>query len=129
MRYGRLAAQYVVWHYGTAFGDLWRVFVNMLWFVWNLFSISFLLDTLFQPFQRIHEVSQRGDELSEFFSNIAANVLMRIVGTLVRLAVIIIGTVALFVTIVCGITALVVWPFLPIALVSMFLFGVPQLFL
>ena len=119
MKLGRLAAEYFAWHYSTAFLDLWRIYTNFLWFLYNLFSISFLLATLFDPFERIHADHAQGD-LQDFVSAFIANTLMRVVGAVIRLCVIIIGTVLLWATALLGLCIFVLWPLLPCIIGTLF---------
>ena len=114
MRLGRIATQYIVWHYRSAWLDLWRLYKNFLWFVWNFFSISFLLETLLDPFQRLHESYSAGSEIvNDFFSALIVNTLMRVVGFVVRGMVIVLGLFALAGEIVLGALVFLVWALLP----------------
>ncbi|MEI7720197.1 MAG: hypothetical protein WCI89_03250 [bacterium] len=127
MKLGRIAGQYLVWHYSVAFDDLWRVFCNFLWFVWNLFSISFLLKTLFDPFERIREGGRAGDGVQNFFSALAVNVTMRIVGVCARLMVVVMGVALLLLTLLLGVCAFVLWPLLPGVVAVLFVLSVSLL--
>ncbi len=126
MKLGRLVARYFAWHYSTAFVDLWRVCTNFLWFIYNLFSISFLLGTLFDPFERIRAEHVEGD-MGDFFSALVANTLMRIVGAVTRLFVIVIGIILLIVTLMLSVCAFVVWPLVPFIIVILLTLGIPLL--
>ena len=127
MKIGRLVTQYFAWHYSVAFVDLWRVFTNFLWFIYTLFSISFLLETFFDPFQRIQESHHSGEDVNDFFAAIVVNILMRIVGMVMRFFIILMGLVALLFALLLGICTFVLWPLLPFVVVGMFALGTFQL--
>lgn len=127
MRLARLPLQYLQWHYGAAFADLARIFSNYLWFLYNLFSISYLLETFFDPFERIRDESRSGADVSDFFSSLLVNTLMRIVGMCVRFAVILIGIVLLLITLLIGAVTFLLWPFVPLAIVTMIAVSIPLL--
>ena len=120
MKFGRLATDYFVWHYSTAFFDLWRVFTNFLWFIYSLFSISFLLETFFDPFERRQETHRSSDDIDDFLSSIVVNILMRMVGVVMRFFIILFGIVLLILTLILGLLAFVLWPLLPLVVVAMF---------
>ncbi|OHA16378.1 MAG: hypothetical protein A3H57_00665 [Candidatus Taylorbacteria bacterium RIFCSPLOWO2_02_FULL_43_11] len=113
---------YVVWHYTMALRDLERNSSNLLWFIFHFFSVGVLLGTLFSPWKKLSK-----DESSHhptFFSNLAVNVLMRVVGFFVRTITIVMGLICFIIGTFLFIALFVVWLFLPFLVVISFLYGV-----
>lgn len=121
MWYFALIPTYFVWHYTIALNDFKRIAKNISWFIFHLFSIDILLDTLFSPWKRL---SKDADAHSTFFTNLVINILMRFVGVFVRLGTIIFGTILLAITIAILIITFVVWLFLPFLVPAFFLYGI-----
>lgn len=124
MRLGRLLLEYILWHYTRGFLDLWRLFANFMWFWYNVFSIPFLLMSLFAPFERMHENLSASADGDDLFTSIVANIILRIVGAILRLSISVIGICFLLITIVLGLGALVVWPLLPVVVSGAFTWGI-----
>lgn len=124
MRVGRLFVQYIWWHYTRGFIDLFHFLLNILWSVYNIFSIPFLLLSLFAPFERMHENVSEATDGEDIFASIVANIILRIVGAVLRLTISVIGTCLLLITLAFGLVVFVVWPFIPVAIVGTFVWGI-----
>ncbi len=124
MRVVELVAYYFFWHYGRALSDLFRQYVTLLWFVFNFFSIPELLRTFVSPFQRMQERYGGGLDLEDFFGVIVVNLLMRIVGMIVRSFVIVGGLLVLAAALAGGIAYLILWPLLPLVVFWLLMNGV-----
>lgn len=117
---------YFRWHYTKAYFDIWGLWNNFLWFGYHFFSLPLLLRTLFLPLFRIREKTARFD-LGEFFENLLVNTVMRLVGFVLRTAVLIIGAAALFLILAIGVTIFVFWAFLPLFILYLFMIPLFQL--
>lgn len=124
MRLGRLFVQYIWWHYTRGFVDLFRLVLNFLWSVYNIFSIPFLLLSLFAPFERMHENVSEATDGDDIFTSIIANIILRVVGAILRLTISLIGICLLLVTLALGLIAVAVWPFLPVVAGGIFVWGI-----
>ena len=117
-----LLPQYIFWHYSYAFLDLKKSSGNIIWFVWNFFSIDILLKTLITPWRRL--AKDQGSRHPSFFSNFLINMIMRLVGLFIR------GTTVFSGLVVFGFTSLslamgfILWLIAPFLIVSIFLYGV-----
>ncbi len=112
-----VAKDYLVWHYSTAYIDLLRVWWNYLWFVNHLFSVPDVLMTWFAPFKRLQE--ERANILlhpEDFFGALFVNLMMRLVGFLVRTALLSIALLAFLIVLFAGFFFLALWTVLPILL-------------
>lgn len=123
-----LFKEYILWHYGRAFGDLGGLAKNFLWFGYHFFSLKLLWTTLFSPFYRIREEYGRGFNLENFAENLVANVVSRVVGLFLRLTVLLAGTVFEIAIGAIAIFTFVLWPLLPAVFTVLFLSGVALLF-
>ena len=110
---------YVFWHYTAGIRELLSIFGNFVWFAYHFFSLKLFLRTLISPFKRVREAYSASMSLEELAENAAANIFMRVVGILLRTAVIIIGVLTEFFIIIISICALVVWIFFPLIIVGL----------
>jgi hypothetical protein len=121
MWYFALVPTYLVWHYTLAISDLRRLAKNILWFIFNFFSIDILLGTLLSPWKRL---SKDVDPHSSFFSNLVINTTMRFVGLFIRGATIIFGTLSLLAALTAFAAGFLVWLVLPFLVPALFLYGI-----
>ncbi|MCC2630461.1 MAG: hypothetical protein K0S38_270 [Candidatus Paceibacter sp.] len=128
MRALLIAPYYVHWHYSRALRGIFDITANFIWFFWHFFSISLLLRTFFDPWQRLHEDHKRGLDIEGYLSSVVLNLVMRLVGITIRLIFILVGLVAIVLALIGGIVALTVWMILPAAIVFVFIFGFILLF-
>jgi hypothetical protein len=118
-----LAFRYVLWHYSRGIVDLLRVWSNFLWFFYHFFSIPLLLRTLFSPFQRLDESYKKGLDLEAFFTTLGVNIIMRIIGAMIRLFMIALGVLALLTTLAIGAFFFVAWILSPLVVAALFSAG------
>lgn len=81
----------------------------------DFFSIGLLLKTLFQPFKQVSadETGERGGlqgSLIAFFDRL----LSRIIGFIVRTALIVFGVISMLVSFIFGLIVAVIWPCIPL---------------
>lgn len=123
-----LIESYFAWHYGRAFADIFHIWMNFLWFVFNFFSISALIETFFDPWKRMGESYPRGFDIAGVISTFVVNTLMRAVGIMVRLIVLCIGLAFAVVIFATGITIVVLWALMPIVFVALVIISVHLIF-
>ena len=109
--------RYFFWHYTRAFKEIWGIWMNYLWFFNHFFSIPLLFRTLFSPWQRITEEYKKGLDIEDWAESFIVNVLMRIVGAVMRLVVICVGVLFLLITFIIGVLIFVVWPLFPLVVI------------
>ena len=124
-----LAQDYLFWHYTSAYLDIIAITRNYLWFVNHLFSVSEVFRSLFAPFKRLKEervniVRNPGG----FFANLTVNIIMRIVGLVVRSALLVIALSSLLLVLTLGVFTIVLWTGLPFLVVYFFMSGFAYLF-
>lgn len=121
MRTLQLPLAYLWWHYALAWVDLARLYHNLAWFLWNFFSISLLLRTLFSPWRRLHESARK--EAGGLLGSLIMNTILRFIGFFARVATIVFGLASLVLLGVVGVAFLVLWPLLPFIALALMLTG------
>jgi len=120
---------YFLWHFGRAFGEIFHVWKNLLWFVLHFFSIGALLKSWFAPWKRITEERGEAWNLETLATFIIIGLVSRVIGFIIRTAVIFLGFIALSVVIVGGILMYLFWVAAPVILVGLLGYGIMLLIL
>lgn len=123
-----VAKNYLVWHYSTAYHDLIRIWWNYIWFVNHLFSVPDVLRSWFAPFKRLQEEKVNLLMHPEaYFSNFFVNLIMRVVGFMLRTALLGMALVSFVFVISLGIFMLVLWTALPVLIADFIINSIGQL--
>lgn len=123
-----LIPEYFLWHYTTALRLCLNVATNFVWFTYHFFSMPVLFRTLFSPWHKIHEKYRAGFHPASLAETFVINTIMRLVGFVVRTAVLIFGGGLCIVTALVGLAFFLVWLILPLA-VLVLIFEALRLFL
>lgn len=124
-----LSFSYLRFHYVDAVSAgfvLWR---DLLWFIYNFFSVEILFKTLFYPWRRLSEEYRPGFDPANWFASSVVNLIMRGVGVLIRLPVILTGLVAVLAGVLVGLILFIVWLLLPIIFLSILIWAFYLMFL
>ncbi len=118
---------YLLWHYSRAFLEIFHVWLNLMWFVVNFFSIPQLLRALFSPWKRI--VEDRGEKwnLEDLAGYILIGLVSRLIGFILRLTIILIGLVCLFMVVIGGFAVYAFWLAAPLIIIGLLGFGITLL--
>lgn len=129
MQFAVIFAHYWLWHYSRAVLDIFAIWRDIIVFVWNYFSVSLLLSTLFSPWKKIKE--NYGDTLDfgRLFSTFFVNLMMRLVGAVIRLFTVLLGLIALALSAALGAAFLALWLFAPVILATFIYAALSFLFL
>lgn len=127
MIFSNIIGNYFRWHYGKAFGELFHLWLNFLWFVIHLFSIKELFFALFAPWRRMTEQKKKGFDFENILAYIIVNLLSRVIGFIMRASVLVVGLICLTFTIVIGALTFVTWIFLPAISIATIVTGVALL--
>lgn len=114
---------YLVWHYTLALADLTAVLGNLLWYLYHFFSFSTLIRTLFSPWRRMGESYPHGFDPAGILSTFVVNMLMRLVGLLMRLIILIAGCLMMIVALVLAIIFFLIWLLLPVVVATLVVFS------
>lgn len=127
MSFFSIIPQYISWHYTIAFFEIFLLWKNFSWFLWNFFSIKLLFKTLFSPFRRL-DVRRKKFDIESFFESLVTNTLMRILGFVLRAILIIFGILFIILLFCFFVGFLIVWIFLPFILLGMLILGFMTVF-
>lgn len=116
---------YIQWHYIRAFRSIWRVTNNFVYFFYHLFSIPLLVHTLFAPWKKMTEQKKKGlASPGQVFERVFGNLLVRIVGALVRLATLSVGLLFCAGVFICGVLFTVFWVLMPVVMILALIVGI-----
>ncbi|HEY4524469.1 MAG TPA: hypothetical protein VJL36_01805 [Candidatus Paceibacterota bacterium] len=124
-----LLKSYIGWHYSLALAAWWRIYTNCLWFLFNFFSVSILIRTLFSPWRRLTEGYPAGFAPSAAAEILIINLLMRAVGLVIRTVFILFAGLTLTIAFFLGWLALVFWLVAPVVILGSFFTGFYLIFL
>jgi hypothetical protein len=114
---------YLKWHYGKAIRSLTRVWQNFLFFISEFFSIKLLFRNFFDPWKRMTDPYPKSFSFKEYFYAFLTNLIVRIVGMLMRTTLIIVGLIAYLVLIGLYPVTLISWLALPLIVLALISFG------
>lgn len=124
MKYLQVFWGYLVWHYGKAILSSFSLWKNLTVFIFNFFSIKYLLGNFFTPWKRLNESYPKWYEFKEYFSSLILNTLMRIVGMIIRFFTIIIGLFCTIIFIISFPLALFIWIITPLIILFLIVIGI-----
>lgn len=114
---------YLSWHYGEGLSCAVRAAVRAVSGFFNYFSILWLARTLFSPWHRVAEAYGRGFDPNRFFAVLAANLISRVLGAIVRSVVIAVGLGVSAGAAVAGFGFIAAWLTAPLLIPLLFLWG------
>lgn len=114
---------YLNWHYGKAVRSLSRVWQNLLFFVSEFFSLKLLFKNFFDPWKRMNDPYPKGFSFKKYLYAFLTNLIVRVVGMIMRAALIIIGLTACLTLIILYPVVLIGWLVLPLIVLALIGFG------
>ena len=102
-----------MWHYSLGAKEMLAILTNFLNFIPRLFSLGFLLRTLFSPWQRLADQPGKITDPENFFSTILTNTIMRIIGFFVRGITLVAGGLLWIISAILFSVVYVLWFVLP----------------
>jgi hypothetical protein len=99
------------WWYSTGWTGAARRIGDWTRAVERMFSLSLLLQTIFSPWRRIISVAGKG--LDAKVQAALDNLISRVIGSVIRIFVIIAACVSMLGALVFGVVMFVIWPLLP----------------
>ncbi|OHA88763.1 MAG: hypothetical protein A2741_01580 [Candidatus Zambryskibacteria bacterium RIFCSPHIGHO2_01_FULL_43_27] len=120
--------EYFRWHYSRAWKDLARNCSQFIRFTISFFSITFLVRTLFAPWKRMKENYEKGFDPEGFFSTLIVNLIMRLVGFVIRTFALAVGIVAVILVLLISALVFVFWALFPAIVAFLFAIGIVKIF-
>jgi hypothetical protein len=115
---------YLGWHYSKAIRSLTRVWKIFLTFIFNYFSIDLLFKNFLDPWKRMNDNYPKNFNLKDYFYAFVTNMIVRIVGIIMRTILIIIGLTCYIAFALFYPLAIIGWLLLPSLIVVLIIFGV-----
>lgn len=106
--------QYLWWHYSASLVGYVRVSRNFWWYFFHLFSIPLLAATLFAPYKRMVECPSGHFSFQNLLERTVLNIFSRLVGSIVRICILIIGLLTLTLYTAISLTGFAIWLSAPI---------------
>ena len=120
MHYISLVPTFFTWWYGRGLKDLFSFLSALFEYTSNMFSVTNLLKTLFQPWKKM--VSQRRPGIDGLKDWLADNIISRGVGFVMRLMMMILFILAFAAFAAFAILALIFWVGIPAIVVASFIY-------
>lgn len=114
-----MVAQFLLWYFWEAPRNILKAWMNFLKFNIEYFSIPLLLKTFFAPWRRYAWAYPRAFDLMKYLEIAFSNLITRVLGMMMRTALIIVGILVELFIFLAGIVVLVGWVVLPILLLVM----------
>jgi len=118
----------IIWHFSTAAKGLATAWRNFLVFNLKYFPVKELFRTLFSHWKRSADSYGRGLDIGGFARAFLGNMISRVIGAMIRTAIIIVGLAVEIFIFFAGLFMLLIWIFLPILIVIGFFAGIGLLF-
>lgn len=119
---------YLAWHYTRGLRDVYTRARDFLWFVWHMFSLPTMVQTFFEPFQRLGVDAPKGFNPERFFEALVTTTVMRIVGMCMRTGVLILGVLSLCSVFCIAVCFAFLWLLIPGIVLALFIGGSIALF-
>ena len=118
-----IITMWFLWHFYEMPKFLLLVWKNYISFGANFFSVPILIKTIFSPWRRYKWRYPKGFDIGEFFSTLISNVFSRIIGTILRLVLIIIGIFLQVFVAIAGLIIFAGWLLIPFIIIAGLLFA------
>ena len=115
---------YMQWHYKTAPAALFHIWLNIMRYTEQLFSIRLHAHTLFSPWHRIVDAPRKRFSLEEWAASTIVNLLSRLIGFVLRSVIIVVGLLMMVLLGIALVPALLVWYTAPLFIISALTIGV-----
>jgi hypothetical protein len=113
---------WILWQFYEMPKFLFGVWNNYFIFATNLFSVPLLLKTFFAPWRKYAWSYPKNFDIKEFFNTLVGNIISRILGAIMRTALIFVGILFQIFVAIAGSVILLAWLLFPFLIVCGFLF-------
>lgn len=119
---------YLKWHYGKALLTTFAFWKNILFFLYNFFSIKSLTGNFFTPWKRLADTYPKKFNLKIYLFTFLVNSLMRIFGVILRSIIIVVGLLFCITYIALLPVTLLFWLALPLIIIFFIVSGLILMF-
>lgn len=124
----KIHPNFIRWFFAENPRRLFQILGNFLLWGWHFFSIGYFAPRIFSPWHRDITGYGRGFDLRRFFHALGWNLISRVIGAVLRIAVMIAGLLVEFALLAAGSLALVIWYALPLLIPAFLVMGIITLF-
>lgn len=118
-----IALEYVVWHFAQMPLEIAKAWRNILLFNLEYFSLPLLLKTIVAPWRKIQWSAGKGFSIARLLEALASNLISRILGAVIRSALIVAGLATEAALLVAALATLITWFLLPFGIILGFSYG------
>jgi hypothetical protein len=120
-----IIGHYLKWHYSRALGDIFHIWQNFIHFFYNFFSVGHLARTFIEPWHRLGEERRtKALDLEDIFEVVVVNIVMRLIGVVMRTILITFGIIFMLLTVAAGFLFYIFWLSLPVLVPLLFAAGI-----
>jgi hypothetical protein len=109
--------EWISWHFFEMPKFLFEVWMNYFAFATNVFSFTLLLKTFFAPWRRFNWGYPKSFDIVEYFNIFVSNIFSRILGAIMRMALIVIGFLFQIFVAIAGLIVIAGWILLPLIII------------
>ena len=106
------------WWYSRGFSELINGLKERLRDAADFFSIRLLMQNFFSPYRQISAQGTSSSAVNDRMQAFLDSLISRVVGTVVRLFVLIAGIIVIFLQITVGVVMIMIWPLIPMTVVG-----------
>ena len=106
------------WWYSRGFSELINGLKERLRDAADFFSIRLLMQNFFSPYRQISAQGTSSSAVNDRMQAFLDSLISRVVGTVVRLFVLLAGIIVIFLQITVGVVMIIIWPLIPMTVVG-----------
>lgn len=106
------------WWYSRGFSELINGLKERLRDAADFFSIRLLMQNFFSPYRQISAQGTSSSAVNDRMQAFLDSLISRVVGTVVRLFVLIAGIIVIVLQITIGVVMIMIWPLIPMTVVG-----------
>ncbi len=124
MKYLTTTTRYLKWHYSLGYYYVSVIYKNVFVFLFEYFAIRSLLKEYFLPWKRMAGSYKEAKSVSVFFETLLQNLIMRVVGIILRSAVLFIGGLIILLYLPLYPVLMIIWSLFPIIILTFIITGI-----
>lgn len=117
-----IIVKWILWHFFEMPKFLISVWKNYILFATNYFSLILLLKTFIDPWRREVWKYPKALDIGAIFSTFISNVFSRVLGAMLRTALIVTGALFQVLVLVVGALAVIIWILIPFIIILAIIF-------